>query len=192
MARGDAATRATPLAMHMVRLPDVIRYSAFVIFATFFLLAIALLFVPWVQTAVSTGKIIAYAPDERELDVVAPIKGQIDRWHVREGDMVSAGDLLVELRDNDPDYSQRLAEQRDLAGDREKAARDAIDATQDKLDSLERVRTLSLDAMDAKIRMSRHQVTAAQRALAGASISRSVSRPSRSRVPLRLSRVIWN
>ena len=167
MARGDAATRATPLAMHMVRMPDMVRWSSSAMFGAMIISALMMLFVPWQQTAVTTGNIMAYSPDERELDIIAPIKGRVAKWHVQEGEVVETGQLLVELQDNDPEYVERLTEQRDLTEARERAAHAAIEATKQKIESLERVRELSLDSMDAKIRMSRHQVTAAQRALAG-------------------------
>ena len=167
MARGDAATRATPLAMHMVRLPEMIRWSAGAVFGSLVFCALLLLFVPWQQTAVSTGNIMAYSPDERELEIIAPIKGRVLKWHVQEGQVVDAGQVLVELQDNDPDYVTRLADQRDLTRLREEASRAAIEATEDKIESLGRVRELSLSAMDAKIRMARHEITAAQKGLAG-------------------------
>ncbi len=167
MARGDAATRATPLAMHMVRMPDMVRWSSSAMFGAMVISALLMLFVPWQQTAVTTGNIMAYSPDERELDIIAPIKGRVAEWHVQEGEVVEAGQLLVALQDNDPEYVNRLTEQRDLTEARERAAHAAIEATRQKIESLDRVRALSLEAMDAKIRMARHEVTAANKSLKG-------------------------
>ena len=64
--------------------------------------------------ALGTGRVIAYAPQERVQAVEAPISGRIEAWRVQEGQRVEAGELLVELRDNDPQRLERLSQTRDV------------------------------------------------------------------------------
>jgi membrane fusion protein, adhesin transport system len=72
------------------------------------LLALLLLLMPWQQAALGTGRVIAFAPQEREQPVEAPLSARIEAWLVQEGQRVEAGDPLVELRDNDPALLGRL------------------------------------------------------------------------------------
>lgn len=72
------------------------------------LLVIVLGVTPWIQTASGSGQIIALDPTNRVQSVTASLSGRIKRWHVQEGSRVKQGDPLVELTDNDPQYTERL------------------------------------------------------------------------------------
>jgi multidrug resistance efflux pump len=71
-------------------------------------LALLLLLLPWQQAALGTGRVIAFAPEHRVQNIDAAIDGVIGSWHIVEGQRVQEGDLLVTLRDNDPDRLSRL------------------------------------------------------------------------------------
>ncbi len=82
-------------------------------------LALALggaLFAPWQQTIPGTGGLTALRPQDRPQTVQTAIAGRIERWAVREGQLVQRGDTLLvlsELKDEylDPELPRRLAEQ---------------------------------------------------------------------------------
>lgn len=81
----------------------------FVIFGvTVLLVSSVLILLPWQQTAVGTGRVVAFSPIDRQQDINSPIEGRVQRWHVSEGSRVTAGQLIVELADNDPEILQRL------------------------------------------------------------------------------------
>lgn len=103
-------------ASRMLRPPAAVRLVAGVLAAALPLLATLLLAIPWQQAALGTGRVIAYAPQEREQAVQAPVSGRIERWMVQEGQQVAEGDPLVELRDNDPFRLDRLERTQDAAG----------------------------------------------------------------------------
>lgn len=69
---------------------------------------IAFLLLPWQQTVVGSGRVIAYSPNERRQEISAPIDGRVLRWDVLEGSRVKKGEPIVELVDNDPDLVARL------------------------------------------------------------------------------------
>ncbi|MCI5064347.1 HlyD family efflux transporter periplasmic adaptor subunit [bacterium] len=73
--------------------------------------AFSLIFLPWQQVSIGRGRVIAYAPENREQTVEAPIDGRIEQWLVREGQRVSKGDPLVRLADIDPNIIERLHRQ---------------------------------------------------------------------------------
>ncbi len=75
------------------------------------LLPIALIFIPWQQTVHANGRAIAFNPVERPQFVVSPIEGRVKKWHVNEGDRLKAGDLMVEMIDNDALLIERLQDE---------------------------------------------------------------------------------
>lgn len=92
----------------------------------FLLLAAALAFVPWQQTAYGQGQVVAYSPDERQQDVGAPVEGWLLDWFVQEGTRVKEGDPLVRIVDNDPQLLERLGSEREAAHARLAAAERAL------------------------------------------------------------------
>ena len=78
------------------------------LFLFFLLLMIFFALLPWQQTAVGTGKVIAYSPSERQQVVNATIDGRIEHWYVQEGQLVKRGDPIVKLSDIDSSLVARL------------------------------------------------------------------------------------
>ena len=88
---------------------------------------VALLFLPWQQTVIGDGSVIAYSPDERRQIISAPIYGRVSRWRVTEGMRVEKGDIIVDLEDNDPDIIDRIKIEKEAAERRLKAAHAALE-----------------------------------------------------------------
>jgi multidrug efflux pump subunit AcrA (membrane-fusion protein) len=72
------------------------------------LLVVALTCLPWVQTAPGSGTIVSLNPEGQAQSVQAPVPGRIAKWYVRDGSVVKAGDLIVQIEDNDPQFIERL------------------------------------------------------------------------------------
>ena len=68
-------------------------------------------FMPWQQSVTGTGKVIAYDPLERRINVEARVPGVVRKSHIVEGQRVKAGDVLIELEDNDPNLVANLERQ---------------------------------------------------------------------------------
>jgi multidrug resistance efflux pump len=80
------------------------------------LLGIIILFLPWQQNVRGTGKVTAFNPANRPQTIESVIAGQIQAWHVREGEFVTKGDTIITIREVkekyfDPQLLQRLQEQ---------------------------------------------------------------------------------
>ncbi len=71
-----------------------------------------MMLVPWVQTAPGQGFITALHPEDRAQQISAMVPGRIQQWHVQEGSVVSQGDPIVEILDNDDQLIQRLMAER--------------------------------------------------------------------------------
>ncbi|WP_158262510.1 MULTISPECIES: HlyD family secretion protein [Pirellulaceae] len=78
---------------------------------------VAMIFVPWQQSARGAGQVVAYAPQERQQTVTAPTKGVVSMIspELREGSQVKRGDLILEMEPGAADLvSQLEASIRDL------------------------------------------------------------------------------
>jgi multidrug resistance efflux pump len=71
---------------------------------------VAVLFVPWQQSAKGTGKVVAFVPQERQQTVTSPVKGIAVRIGegVIEGTRVKRGDFIVEIEPNAANLVQQL------------------------------------------------------------------------------------
>lgn len=63
------------------------------------LATVAMLFLPWQQSAKGTGRVTAYVPQERQQTVMAQVKGIVERVGdgLVEGSRVKRGDFILEL-----------------------------------------------------------------------------------------------
>jgi adhesin transport system membrane fusion protein len=81
-----------------------------------FSLFIIILFIPWTQNVRSRGFITTLKPDQRPQTINSIIAGKIEKWHVKEGDLVNKGDTILflsEIKDEyfDPNLLDRTEEQ---------------------------------------------------------------------------------
>ena len=102
-------------AIHRARTPRYVRRTAVGIVVMVFGMVPVLVAAPWTQTVHGTGRALAFNPVQRPQYIVSPIEGRVKKWYVVEGDRVRAGQLLVDLVDNDPYILERLREQEMLA-----------------------------------------------------------------------------
>jgi RND family efflux transporter MFP subunit len=79
------------------------------------ILLLILAFAPWITFSVGQGQITAIDPNERVQTITASVNGFIGEWHVKEGQLVKKGELIVDLIDNDPNYLDRLRQQKEAA-----------------------------------------------------------------------------
>jgi len=127
--------------------------------------ALALLIVPWRQTAPAKGRVIAYAPVDRQQTIDAPIDGRITRWYVHEGARVDAGDAIVDITDNDPQILARLGAERDAVEARIVAARARVTAIEQRITAMRSSQKSAVTAAGRRTRMAEDRLNASQRAV---------------------------
>ena len=132
------------------------------------LAVLALIFVPWQQTAFSSGRVISYAPIDRQQTIEAPIEGRIVRWYVQEGQAVKAGDRFVDISDNDPEILNRLADERAAVERRFEATRRRALAIEERIAALGMSKANGVSAAGARVVMAEQRVISAERALEAA------------------------
>ena len=94
-----------------LRVPRADRVITFLLLLLLIISVAILRLTPWVQTAYGDGTVSTVNPGQRTQAISALVPGQIETWHVREGDRVREGDPIVTLRDTDQDLIDRLQAQ---------------------------------------------------------------------------------
>ncbi|MCW5623354.1 MAG: HlyD family efflux transporter periplasmic adaptor subunit [Burkholderiales bacterium] len=85
-----------------------------------------LVVLPWQQTVRGTGRVIAFDPLDRRVEVEAPVAGRVRRLTVVEGQRVARGDVIAEIQDNDSNLISNLEGQRTAVNARIQALRERI------------------------------------------------------------------
>lgn len=151
--------------LHLVRTPRFIRLLSRIMLICFFLAPVAMIFVPWQQTLTGSGKVIAFDPVDRPQTITSPIKGLLKQWYVEEGSVVKAGQLLVELRDNDPMILTRLESQLRSFQDKVNYAQAKVKELRAQVDFTVASKGSALATQDAYIAEAEQNVLAAKRDL---------------------------
>ena len=155
-------------ALRLVQPPRRSRQLANVLLFCVILLPLGLALIPWQQSVSGMGKVIALDPTERPQTIEAPTNGRITQWWVVEGSKVKLGEKLVEVLDNDPNYLQRLRDQRQAIANKLQAYEEKIDLTQLQIRLLEQARDLSVNSYKAQLDVAEEKVRQADQNLRSA------------------------
>ena len=74
------------------------------VLAGLFLTGFALLFLPWTQNIRSRGVLTTLQPDDREQPINSMISGRVEKWFVKEGQLVEKGDTIVFISEIKSEY----------------------------------------------------------------------------------------
>ena len=152
-------------ALDGVGVVDAARLLAVLLMLAFFGSLVGLAFIPWQQNVTAKGRLIAYAPLERQQPIQAPISGRVTRWFVQEGDHIDAGDPIVELSDNDPQILARLERERRSVIARLEAAELSVAVAKAKVGALEGVRESANIGASLKLQIAKNKKEAAEHKL---------------------------
>ncbi len=90
-------------AFSSISLPRANRMTAWWLSITL-LVTIIVFFLPWTQNIQMKGKVTTLLPGQRPQSVNSAIDGRIEKWYVREGELVQAGDTIVFLSEVKSEY----------------------------------------------------------------------------------------
>jgi multidrug efflux pump subunit AcrA (membrane-fusion protein) len=170
---GERGQRA---AASLVRTPRALRTLGRLLAFAVALAALGLGFIPWQQSVSGEGRVVAFAPLERQQEIDAPIEGRITRWNVREGSRVKPGDLLLEITDNDPSILTRLREEREAVVARREASISRASSIVARQKSLESSRQAGIRGAENRVIMAKERVKAARQALEGAQAAQATAK----------------
>lgn len=140
------------------------------------LTVLALIFTPWQQTVQGSGRVIAYAPLERQQTVEAPLEGRVVEWYVQEGDTVKKGDPIAELSDNDPQILARLEREKDAAKAQVDATSLSITITEAMIASLEVARESAVTTAELRVDIAGSKREGAEQEIEAAKAKRKASK----------------
>ncbi len=100
------------------------------------LFILGLLFIPWRQNVRGAGKVIAFDPLERRINVEAQLAGRVKVLNIVEGQEVQKGELIAEIENNDPLLMENLKSQREATRNRKKLAENKVDEIKVQLEQL--------------------------------------------------------
>jgi multidrug resistance efflux pump len=115
---------------------------------------------PWQQSVRGTGRVIAFNPLDRRVNVEAPVQGRVRRLHVVENQVVKKGEPLVELQDNDPNLINNLRLQHDAAIARRAAAIQRVEDLSQQIQSLELARPQAVASAEQRVKAEEFQLEA--------------------------------
>ena len=161
------ALQPRPLtALRFAGSPKNSRVLARILWILLVVVALALRFTPWRQNVIGTGRVVAFAPIERQQPIQAPITGRIVSWAVVEGSQVKKGDVLLEMMDNDPAILERLYQEREAIQGTLQAAQERGGSLEGKILQLESTRISAISAAQSRVEAARDKVRAAEQKLA--------------------------
>jgi multidrug resistance efflux pump len=117
------------------------------------------LFLPWTQNIRSKGELTSYLPQDRPQSIQSVIPGRIEKWYVREGQLVHKGDTIVRISEikekfMDPKLLNRLAEQIDAKEGSQTSNSGKVSALARQVEALQRERKLSLEKARNKLKQA--------------------------------------
>lgn len=162
--------------LRTLRSPNASRVLAQLLLVLLGLALLILIFVPWQQNIPGSGKVIAFAPVERQQFIDAPVDGRIKSWEVVEGARVRKGDLLVELVDNDPSIVESLNIQLSAEMARLNQASDQATYLRNRVVQMQLAMESALAIAGQRIDIAADQIRAAEQAIESAKASRVAAR----------------
>ncbi|MBX2860542.1 MAG: HlyD family secretion protein [Vampirovibrio sp.] len=153
--------------MKMVESPNTFVPLAIMLTALFVTIILCLIFVPWQQSVPGHGQITIFSPMERPQSVNVQIDGRIKKWHVAEGDVVNAGDVLLEIQELKPKFLDerqidRLKEQREALLAQKNAVQAGVVALRQQTGTLGQIPGAAIPAAEMKIRQAEQKLKAAE------------------------------
>jgi multidrug resistance efflux pump len=123
-------------ALDLVRSSRFIRTAGRITMVVLVISLIAMLFVPWQQTAPGTGLVMAKTPQERPQSVKSPVKGIVKfvKDDLREGTYVNEGEILLELEPAAEGGVQQLNLQIEAANLKVTAARERVNFAEQQIE----------------------------------------------------------
>ncbi len=141
--------------MKLLNTPKTAKNLAYVLVGVF-VFSFIVMFLPWQQNIYADGTVTALTPQDRPQTVESQIAGRIEHWHVREGQFVNKGEIIMDISEVkekffDPEILLRMHEQ--LA-----AKTQGIAATNNKIQSIDNQINAINNSMKFSLQKARNKV----------------------------------
>jgi multidrug resistance efflux pump len=119
-----------------------------VAFITF---VIGIMWLPWRQFVSGAGRVIAFNPLDRRINIEAQVAGRVKHLHVNEGQRVKKGELIVEIQDNDPNLLNNLKAQREAIESRRDFANGRVESLTAQITQQELAKAQAIDGAEQRV-----------------------------------------
>lgn len=121
------------------------------------------LFLPWTQNIEAKGYVTTRSPEQRPQAIQSVISGKLEKWYVREGDFVEAGDTIVYISEVkseyfDPNLIERTTEQAEAKSQSIEVYEDKVKTLENQFQALENGLRLKLSQTRNKIEQTRNKI----------------------------------
>jgi membrane fusion protein, adhesin transport system len=170
MSFATAATFYPFASEQMVRSPRLVRVLAALLLCGLGGTTAGMALLPWQQTSKGTGRVVAYHPNERPQTVESPIYGRVVKWGkgIVEGARVKQGDVILEIRDNDPGRADRLVLEVQATREKVRQAENKAETYGRQIKDLVEAKEQVLKAYDQLVAEAQRKVAAEQQGLVAA------------------------
>ncbi len=131
------------------------RFLSRLLVTGFIVLVLCLLFLPWRQFVSGMGRVIAFNPLDRRVNVEAQVSGRVKHLHVVEGQRVKRGDLIAEIQDNDPNLLNNLKAQREAIESRRDFAHGRVESLTAQITQQELAKAQAIDGAEQRVAAAR-------------------------------------
>jgi multidrug resistance efflux pump len=121
----------------------------------FFAFVISILWLPWRQFVSGAGRVIAFNPLDRRINIEAQVSGRVKHLHVSEGQRVKKGELIVEIQDNDPNLINNLKAQREAIESRRDFALGRVESLTAQITQQELAKAQAIDGAEQRVAAAR-------------------------------------
>ncbi len=123
---------------------------------TSLIILIIILFLPWTQNVRTTGRVTSIQPNQTPQTINSIIGGQIDKWYVKEGDVVEKGDTILRVKETkDAYFDNKLLERTKQQIELKKQA---IVTYQNKIQNYQNQKTVLKQQYDLKINQTKNKL----------------------------------
>ena len=112
---------------------------------------IGILWLPWRQFVSGAGRVIAFNPLDRRINIEAQVAGRVKHLHVTEGQRVKKGELIIEIQDNDPNLLNNLKAQREAIESRRDFANGRVESLTAQITQQELAKAQAIDGAEQRV-----------------------------------------
>lgn len=121
------------------------------------------MFLPWTQNIRARGAVTTLRQEQRPQEINTIIPGKVKKWYVKEGDVVKAGDTIIqltEIKDDylDPSLLNRTEEQLNAKRSAVESYGQKASSTEQQLTALQNARDLKLSELRNKLLQQRMKI----------------------------------
>lgn len=148
-------------ALALVKTSVFVRAFARALVFAFIVALVGLAVLPWRQFVGGTGRVIAFNPLDRRINVEAQLSGRVKALHITEGQRVKKGQVIAEIQDNDPHLLENLQTQLDAIRNRRDISRERVQSIGAQIDQQELGKIQAIDAANQRVSAARAEAETA-------------------------------